>query len=175
MLSTILILLLLGITALLAYASTRPDTFRIERSMLIQAPAEKVFPHIDDLHNWNAWSPWAHMDPAMTQTYGGALRGTGATQSWSGNSKVGQGSMEIIESAPSSRIVMKLDFLKPFEAHNTAEFSLTPEAGATRVTWAMHGPSNFMSKVMGIFMNMDAMVGGQFEQGLANLKRVVET
>ena len=175
MLSTILILLLLGIAALLAYASTRPDTFRIERSMLMQAPAEKVFPHIDDLHNWNAWSPWAQMDPAMTQTYGGAPSGKGATQSWSGNSKVGQGSMEIVGSEPSSRIVMKLDFLKPFEAHNTAEFFLTPEAGATRVTWAMHGPSNFMSKVMGIFMNMDAMVGGQFAQGLANLKRIVET
>lgn len=166
--------LALGLLGLLAYAATLPDRFRIERSAVIQAPPEKVFGLVDDLRKWTAWSPWENVDPALKRSYSGAANGRGAAYGWEGNRDVGTGRMEITESAPGARIVLKLDFLEPFEAHNTAEFTFTPSGGGTAVSWAMYGPSPYLSKLMGLVFNMDKMVGGQFAQGLANLKSVAE-
>jgi uncharacterized protein YndB with AHSA1/START domain len=158
----------------LIYAATRPDAFRIERSTSIQAPADKVFALINDFHQWVSWSPWEGIDPALKRTYSGAASGVGTAYAWEGNTKVGAGSMEITAATPPSRIVIKLDIRKPFEAHNTAEFTLAQKDGATQATWAMFGPSPYLSKLMGLFFSMDRMVGGQFEQGLAKLKAVAE-
>lgn len=168
------IVLLLAVAAVLIYAATRPDSFRIERSALIQAPPEKIFPQVNDFKAWTAWSPWEKIDPALKRSYSGPASGKGAGYAWEGNKNVGSGSMEITESAAPSKIVLRLDFLKPFEAHNTTEFTFAREGDATRVNWAMHGPSPFVSKLMGVFFNMDRMVGGQFEEGLANLKTIAE-
>lgn len=165
------IVVLIG--GILVYAATKPNTFRLQRSAIINAPSEKIFPFITDLHQWMAWSPWEKLDPQLRRSYGGASQGTGARYDWEGNSKVGTGSMEIMEAAP-LRITLKLDFIKPFEAHNVAEFTLEPRDGATNVTWAMYGPQPFMAKVMGLFMNCEKMVGPQFETGLSNLKTIVE-
>jgi len=177
--STLAILALLFaalIGLLLVYAATRPDSFRIERSAHIQAPPEKVFAYINDFRRWTAWSPWENIDPALKRTYSGAVAGKGAAYAWEGNGNVGSGRMEITESTPASKIVIKLDFIKPFEGHNIAEFTLVPGArGGTALTWAMYGPSPYISKLMGIFMSMDRMIGGQFEQGLAKLKKSSET
>jgi hypothetical protein len=170
----IAIVVLVLVAGVLAIAATKPDTFRVERSVSIQAPPEKIFPLIDDFHNWGAWSPWENRDPAMKRTHSGAARGKGAAYAWEGNNAVGSGRMTIAESSPPSKVTIDLDFLKPFEAHNVADFTLTPEGGATRVTWAMHGPSPFFSKVMQVFLSMDSMVGKDFEAGLANLKAAAE-
>jgi uncharacterized protein YndB with AHSA1/START domain len=168
------LIVLAAIAALLIYAATRPDTFRLERSTMIEAPPEKVFALVDNFHDWAKWSPWENLDPALKRTYGGPDAGRGTRYAWEGNNKVGSGGMEITESVPSAKIVVKLDFLKPFEAHNTAEFTFTPKDNGTAVTWAMYGPCPFISKLMQIFCSMDKMVGGQFEQGLANLKAAAE-
>ena len=166
------------ILAVLAFAYTRPDTFRVERSVTIKAPPQKVFDAISDFHRWTEWSPWENIDPGLTRTYSGAPRGVGTVYDWTGNSKVGTGRMEITGAAAPSKIVIKLDFLKPMEAHNTAEFTIEPQGGGkeegVRVTWAMFGPALFMGKLMTVFISMDRMVGGSFEQGLANLKRISE-
>ena len=158
------------IAALLAYAASRPDTFRIERSADIQATAAQIYDSIADLHQWRNWSPFDALDPAMQKTYSGASSGKGAIYNWSGNSKAGSGRMEITSATPPSQVVIRLDFLKPFEAHNTAEFSIEPAGGSTEVTWALYGPQKFPFKVMSIFVSMDKMVGKDFERGLANLK-----
>jgi uncharacterized protein YndB with AHSA1/START domain len=163
-----------AVAALLAYASSRPDTFRVQRSICIQAPAERIYPFLSDFNRWTAWSPWEGRDPAMKRDMSGAPSGKGAVYAWTGNSKVGQGRMEILEAVPPSTLRVKLDFLKPFEAHNMAEFVLTPSGSSTDVTWAMYGPSPFMSKLMGVFMSMDRMVGRDFKAGLANLKAAAE-
>jgi len=173
-LKIVLLVVAVVIAAVLIYAATRPDSFRIERSASIQAPPEKIFPHVNDYRAWTAWSPWERIDPALKRSYSGPPSGKGAAYAWEGNKNVGSGSMEITESVAPSKIAMRLDFLKPFEAHNTTEFTFVPQGGATTVHWAMHGPSPFVSKLMGIFFNMDRMVGGQFEQGLANLKAIAE-
>jgi uncharacterized protein YndB with AHSA1/START domain len=166
---------ILGLIALvLVLAASRPDAFRVERSISINAAPEKVFGAINDFHRWTAWSPWEKIDPDMKRSYSGAAAGEGAAYAWEGNNKVGQGRMEIAQSSPSSRIVIKLDFLKPFEAHNTAEFTLVPKGGTTVLTWAMYGPQPFVTKVMTLFISMDKMVGKDFEKGLANLKAVAE-
>lgn len=170
---TIVLIIVAAIAGLLIYAATRPDSFRLERSITIKASAEKVHALIDDFHNWPSWSPWENKDPAMKRTYSGTPKGKGTVYDWDGNKNVGLGRMEITDSAP-SKIVIKLDFFKPFEAHNTAEFTLTPQGESTQVTWAMHGPSPFMTKLMTIFCSMDKMVGKDFEAGLANLKSAVE-
>jgi uncharacterized protein YndB with AHSA1/START domain len=156
------------------FASTRPDTFRVERSILIAAPAERIFPLIDDFRQWAAWSPYERLDPAMKRNYSGAASGRGAAYAWEGSGKVGAGRMEIAQSTPPSKVSMRLDFAKPFEAHNIADFTLEPQGGTTRVTWAMQGPSPFLSKVMQVFFDMDTMIGKDFEDGLANLKAVSE-
>jgi hypothetical protein len=162
------------VAAVLALAATKPDTFRVERSVSIDAPPEKIFPLIDDLHNWTVWSPWEKKDPAMKRTYSGAARGKGAAYAWEGNKDVGMGRMEIAESSPTSKVTVNLDFVKPFEAHNVVDFTLEPKGGTSSVTWAMHGPSPFFSKVLHVFLSMDRMVGKDFEAGLANLKAAAE-
>lgn len=162
------------IVALLGFAATRPDTFRIERRASIKAPPDKIFPLIDDFHRWGAWSPWEKLDPEMKRTYSGAESGPGAVYEWAGNSEVGKGRMEILETSPPSRVTIKLDFLEPFEGHSTAEFTLAPEGDATNVTWAMFGSNSYFEKVIGVFLSMDSMVGKDFEKGLADMKRVAE-
>lgn len=168
------IAIVLLIVALLVYAMTKPDSFRIERSANINAPPEKIFSFINDFHNWVAWSPWEKIDPALKRAYSGTTSGKGAVYEWEGNNQVGQGRMEISDTSPPSHLLIKLDFLKPFEAHNTAEFTLNGAGQSTNVTWAMYGPQPFLAKVMSLFLSMDTMVGGQFETGLANLKTVAE-
>lgn len=170
----LIVLLVVGvlIVGVLALAATRPDTFRVERKATIEAPPEKVFALLSDFHRWEAWSPWEKRDPAMKRTHSGAASGKGAAYAWEGNREVGKGRMEITAASPPSHLTIQLDFLAPFECHNFAEFTLTPRGGATEVTWAMHGPSSFLFKLMGLFMNMDKMVGRDFEVGLANLAAV---
>lgn len=174
MLKTIAIAGVVLITGFLVYTATRPDSFRVERATTIKAAPEKVFPLIDDLNRWAAWSPWEKKDPAMKRTFGPTTSGKGALYAWDGNKDVGQGSMQIIESVPPSRIVIKLDFLKPFETHNQVEFSLEPQGDGTSVRWAMQGPVPYFAKIIHIFFDMDKMVGSDFEAGLADLKSIAE-
>jgi len=169
-----LIVVAVLVAGVLAFAATRPDSFRIERSASIKAPPDKVFAQINDFRRWTAWSPWEKLDPQLKRSYSGAESGKGAAYAWEGDRNVGAGRMEVMESAAPSKIVIKLDFIKPFEGHNTAEFTLLPDSGGTRVTWAMFGPSPYLSKVMGMFFSMDSMIGGYFEQGLANLRSATE-
>src|SRR6201997_1964305 len=161
----IAVVLAIIIAIMLISASNKPDTFRIQRAAVMNAPAEKIFPLISDFHQWLNWSPWEGRDPALKRTYSGTERGQGAVYAWDGNKNVGSGRMEILEASSPSKVVIKLDFLKPFEAHNTAEFTMLPQGGATNVVWVMHGPAPFMSKVMQVFMNMDRMIGKDFEAG----------
>ena len=158
----------------LAYAATKPSTFRVQRMVSIKAPPKTIFALINDLHRWSAWSPYEKKDPAMKRTFGGAATGVGAMYEWNGDKNVGQGRMEIVEAAPPSKVVIKLDFMRPFEARNIAEFTLTPQGNATNVTWAIHGPNLFIGKVMSVFINMDTMIGRDFEAGLADLKTIAE-
>ena len=158
------------IAAVLIYATTRPDTFSVQRTETIKAPPDKIFPLINDFHSWPSWSPWEKLDPAMQRTHSGATAGQGAAYAWVGNSKVGEGRMEILASAPSSKISIKLDFIKPFEGHNTADFTLQPQGDSTQVTWVMYGPAPYVTKLMGVFVSMDKLIGKDFEAGLANLK-----
>ena len=170
----VLVVLALAAAALLAFVASRPDSFRIERSIGVNAPPEKVFPLVDDFKTWGEWSPWEKLDPALERTHSGAAKGVGAIYAWEGNPKVGSGRMEILQSSPSTRLLIKLDFLKPFEAHNQAEFTFTPDGARTRVNWAMTGPQAFPMKVMSLFMSMDKMVGKDFEKGLASIKEIAE-
>jgi hypothetical protein len=174
MLKIILIVIVVLIAAILAYAATRPNNFRVQRSASINASPEKIFPLIADFHNWASWSPWEKKDPAMKRTYSGAASGKGAAYAWEGNKDVGSGRMEITEATSPSKITIQLDFIKPFEGHNIAELTLQPAGGATNVTWEMHGPMAFIMRVFGIFVNMDRMIGNDFETGLANMKAVAE-
>jgi hypothetical protein len=168
------LVLLLAVAGVLVYAATRPDTFRVQRSASINAPAEKIFPLINDFRQWPAWSPWEKLDPQLKRSYSGPASGKGAAYAWQGNKDVGSGRMEIDESTPPSKVVIKLEFLEPFEAHNVAEYTLSREGDATQVTWTMYGPSPFPAKVIGVFFSMDRMVGPKFEEGLANLKVLAE-
>ncbi len=174
MLKVIAVVLLLVIGALLIYAATKPDSFRIERSTTIKAPPDKVFALINDFHQWEAWSPWEKIDPALKRTYSGAASGVGAVYEWAGNKDIGQGRMEITESTASSKVALKLDFVTPFEAHNFVDFTLTPQGDSTKVTQAMYGPSPYVSKLMTIFFSMEKLVGSKYEEGLANLKALAE-
>jgi hypothetical protein len=174
---TVLLIIVVVIVALLAYAATRPDTFRIERSIRIGAPMLQVAEQIDDFHEWSKWSPWEHIDPTMQRKFSGTEAGVGAVYEWEGTGKVGAGRMEITEMRSGSErglISIKLDFFKPFKASNTAEFLMKPTDSGTDLTWAMFGPSPFMSKLMGVFMDMDKMVGKDFETGLESLKKNAE-
>ena len=174
MLSPIVAGVFLVIAALLLYATSRPDTFRIERSIRIAAPAARIFPLLDDFHQWERWSPWEKIDPSLKRTYGGADSGKGATYAWAGNKEIGQGRMAIIESTPPTLLQIQIDFLVPFEAHNSVEFILQRTSDGTLLTQAMYGPSSFISRLMGIFFSMDRMIGGKFEEGLSNLKAIAE-
>jgi len=171
----ILIVIAAVIVLLVAVVATRPSDFRVTRSTAISAPPAVVFAQVNDFHNWDGWSPWARMDPEMKATYAGPAAGTGAVYSWVGNNKVGEGRMTIMESHPSDLVRIKLEFIKPFAATNTAEFTFQPQGNQTTVTWNMTGKKNFMTKAMGLVMNMDKMIGGQFDQGLAQMKSVAET
>src|SRR6202165_1785307 len=171
----IAVVLAIAIAITLILAATKPDTFRVQRAATVKAPLEKIFPLINDFHQWGTWSPYENKDPAMTRSYSGAAAGKGAVYAWEGNKNVGSGRMEILDSSAPTKIVIKLDFFTPFEGHNTAEFTMLPHGDATNVTWLMHGPAPFMHRMMQVFMNLDHMIGKDFEVGLANLKRIAET
>ena len=161
------------IAAVLAFAATRPDTFRVERAASIKAPPQKIAAVLSDFRGWEAWSPWEKLDPALKRSFSGAAKGKGAIYSWVGNKDVGEGRMEITDVTP-ARVALDLDFVKPFEAHNKVVFALTPKGDMTEVTWTMQGPLPYVAKVVHLFFDMDGMVGKQFETGLANLKTISE-
>jgi hypothetical protein len=175
MLIKILIVLAVAFIGLIVFAAMRPSEFRVVRSALVGAPPDAVFPHVNDLHNWEAWSPWAKVDPAAKTIYEGPAAGVGAAFSWAGNHNIGEGRMTITESQPNDFVRFRLDFLKPFKGTNSAEFTFQPEGGQTRVTWTMSGHYSFVPKLMGLFINCDKMVGDQFEKGLADLNKVAGT
>ena len=169
------LLIALGIAVVLILAAFKPPGFSVQRSVVVAAPPEKVFAVLNDFRRWPEWSPWEKLDPAMKRTLGGAERGKGATYAWQGNAKAGAGRMEIVESVPAKTVGIQLDFIEPIEGRNTTVFTLTPQAGGgTQVNWEMRGLSPFVSKLMQVFVSMDRMIGNDFEEGLANLKRVVE-
>jgi hypothetical protein len=175
----IAVVLAIAIAAILILAASKPNTFSVERAISVKASPEKIFPLINDFHQWVSWSPYENKDPAMKRSYSGAESGKGAVYGWEGNSNVGAGRMEILEtqsleSSAASKILIKLDFFKPFEGHNTAEFTMLPQGDATNLNWVMRGPAPFISKLMQVFMNLDHMIGKDFEVGLANLKRLTE-
>ena len=170
----IALVLVVAVAIILILAATKPDSFSVQRVITVQAPPERIFPLINDFHQWESWSPYENKDPAMKRSYSGAASGTGAVYAWEGNKNVGSGRMEILDASAPSRIVIKLDFFTPFEGHNTAEFTMLPQGDATNITWLMYGPLPFMGKIMHVFINMDNMIGKDFEGGLANLKRLTE-
>ncbi len=174
MVKIVLILMVVAVAAVLTIAVSRPNDFRVERSTVIKGPASNIYPLISDFRRWGAWSPWEKIDPSMQRTFGGAQSGVGATYAWAGVGKAGAGRMEITQAADPSTVVIKLDFIKPFEGHNVATYTLQPDGDGTRVTWVMDGPRPFISKLMGVFFNMDTMIGRDFEAGLANMKAVAE-
>ena len=173
MFKKILIALCVALIAILAFAATRPDDFRVARSIRIAAPPQAVHALIEDFRQWSRWSPYENRDPDMKRTFGSTSKGKGAVYGWDGNNNVGAGRMEILDDSP-TKIAIKLDFARPFEAHNIAEFSIVPAGDGVDVTWAMSGPSPYISKLMGLFFSMDRMVGSDFETGLASLKAEAE-
>jgi len=174
MLTKILIALAVIVIVFVAIVAMRPSEYRVARTVTISAPAPAVFAQVNDFHKWNAWNPWAKMDPAMKQTYEGAPMGTGAVYTWTGNKQVGEGRMTLTESRPPDLIRINLEFLKPFAATSTAEFTFRPEGQRTAVTWSMVGKLNFVTKIVHLVVNMDKMIGGNFEKGLADMKAVAE-
>jgi hypothetical protein len=158
----------------LGLAFMQPDAFSAQRSTTITAPPEKIIALIDNFHSWGSWSPWEHLDPAMKRSFSGAASNKGAVYGWEGNDKVGAGRMEITDETAPSKVVIKLDFFKPFSANNMTEFTLEPKGDATTVTWKMSGPQPFVTKLMTVFASMDSMIGKDFEKGLANMKAVAE-
>jgi uncharacterized protein YndB with AHSA1/START domain len=174
MLKKALIALGVIIVGVLGLAATRPDNIRVQRTMSIKAPAAKIFPLVADFHDWTGWSPYEKRDPQMHRTYSGAAAGQGAEYEWNGNDQVGAGRMKILEATSPSRVTIQLDFRKPSEGHNVAEFTMDPQGDTTRVTWAMHGPANYFHKLVGLFFSMDSLIGNDFDAGLANLKTLAE-
>jgi uncharacterized protein YndB with AHSA1/START domain len=172
-LGVILAVVVLAVAVVAIYAATKPDSFTVRRAIAIKAPPEKILALITDLRGWTTWSPYEAKDPAMKRTHSGAPSGKGAIYAWDGNSKVGSGRMEIVDTTP-DKVVIKLDFLKPFEGHNTAAFTLAPQGDATTVTWSMYGPARYITKVMSTLFDLDKMIGNDFEVGLANLKATAE-
>src|SRR4051812_31867290 len=175
MLLKIFIGLVVAVGIFLIVAAFQPAGYRVMRSTTIAAPASKVFAQINDLHNFQLWSPWGKLDPAMKTTYEGPAAGPGASYVWSGNSKVGEGRMTIMESRPNELVRMKLEFLRPFADTSTTDFALKTEGDQTAVTWTMYGEKKFLSKAMCLIMSMDKMVGGDFEKGLAQMKALSES
>jgi uncharacterized protein YndB with AHSA1/START domain len=174
MLKIILVSLAVVIVLFLIVVALQPKEFHVARSANMSAPPSAVFAQVNDFHKWAAWNPWGKIDPAMKQNYDGAPAGVGAVYTWAGNNEVGEGRMTIVESRPSELIRIKMEFFKPFAGMSTAEFSFRPEKEQTVVTWSMAGENNFMAKAVHLFMNMDKMIGGQFEKGLADMKAIVE-
>jgi hypothetical protein len=170
----IAVVLAVAIAIVLILAATKPARFSVQRATTVKAPPDAIFPLINDFHQWGSWSPYENKDPAMKRSYSGAESGKGAVYGWEGNKNVGSGRMEILDTSVPTKIVIKLDFFTPFEGHNTAEFTMLPQGDATNLTWLMHGPAPFMSKLMQVFMNIDNMIGKDFEVGLANLKKLTE-
>lgn len=170
--------LLIGVAALIVVLvvliATRPSTYRVERSTRIAAPPEVVFGLVNDFHAWDRWSPWAKLDPAMKTTYGGPPSGVGATYAWAGNSKVGEGNMRITESRPAQRVGIRLEFLKPMASVNQTDFAFKPEGGGTQVSWAMTGTNDFVGKAFSLVADMDAMIGKDFDKGLATMRTEAE-
>ena len=173
MLLTVAVIVVVIIAAVLLIATTRPDAFRVERSTAIKAPPATIFALIDDFHCWGTWSPWEKLDPGMKRTFSGAASGVGAVYGWEGK-KAGTGRMEITDVVPASKIMIKLDFTKPMQAHNITEFTVAPQGDTTTLTWSMHGRTPFMGKVMHMVFPMDKIVGKDFESGLAALKAAAE-
>lgn len=174
MFKNIAVIIIVLIGALLIYAATKPDMFRVQRSASINAPADELFPLINDFHNWAQWSPYEKKDPAMKKSHSGAANGVGAVYAWEGNKEVGRGNVAITESLPPFKVAMDLNMIEPFEAHNRVVFTLEPHRNATTVAWAMHGPQPYVGKLMSVFMDCDKMIGRDFEAGLANLKTIAE-
>jgi uncharacterized protein YndB with AHSA1/START domain len=174
MLKTILLVLAALIAGVLIFAATRPDTFTVQRSVVVNAPPEKIFPLINDFRSWAAWSPYEKLDPAMQRTFSEPAGGVGATYGWSGNSAAGAGNMKITETVVPTRLALDLDFIRPMETSNKVEFTLQPGGAGTQVTWAIRGPVPYVAKIMHLFFNMDKMIGGDFEKGLADLKLAAE-
>lgn len=171
---TIALVVVVLVAAVLVVVAMRPDDFTVQRSATIRAAPEKIYPLLADFRQWPAWSPWEKLDPDMKRSLSGAPSGPGAVYAWEGSSKVGAGRMEIKDAAPPSKVLIQLDFLRPFEAHNVTEFALAPRGDRTELTWQMRGKAPFVSKLMGLFVDMDKMIGKDFEQGLANLKAAAE-
>jgi hypothetical protein len=167
------VILVLAVIVLLVIAATEPATFHVERSTTIAATPAKINPLLDDLHNWQKWSPWANLDPTMRQSYSGAVEGRGAVYEWEGNRKVGKGRMEILAAEPTETSI-KLNFFSPMSSQSTSNFILQPQGTGTRVTWTMDGSNTYASKLMSVFVSMDSMVGKDFEHGLSNLKTAAE-
>lgn len=174
MIAKILIAVAALVLVFIIVVASRPADFRYERSTTIAAPPSAVFPHLNDLHKWQAWSPWAKKDPDAKTTFEGPQEGVGSAMSWAGDSNVGEGKMTITESKPNERVQYRLDFLKPFTGTNMAEFTFTPEGNGTKVVWSMSGKNNFFSKAFGLFVDCEKMIGDDFEQGLRDLKAIVE-
>jgi uncharacterized protein YndB with AHSA1/START domain len=174
MLPRILLFVVVAIAAILVYAALKPDAFQVRRSITIQAPPEKVFALINDLHNWKSWAPQDKEDPTMSRTFSGAASGVGAVSQWHGTGSTGKGTMTITASVPPQMVTVAVDWEKPFAARNINAFSLEDSAGSTKVTWAMHGPNLYIMKLMSVFVNMDGMMGKHFEAGLNNLKQTAE-
>jgi carbon monoxide dehydrogenase subunit G len=170
----IVAIIAVGIAGILTYAATRPDTFRVQRATSIKAPPEKIFPLLNDLHNFASWSPYEKKDPAMKRTHSGAPSGKGAVYEWDGDKNVGSGRLAIAESSPPSKVTLDLDMLRPLAAHNIVEFTLESKGESTNVTWAMKGQVPYVAKIVHVFLNVDKMVGQDFEAGLANLKAIAE-
>jgi hypothetical protein len=166
------LIVLVIVAVVLIVPAFRPDTFRVQRSATIKAPPERIVAALADFHGWQAWSPWEKMDPAMKRSHGGPASGKGATYAWESD-KVGAGGMAITD-VTASRVALDLDFVRPFEAHNKVEFTLAPKADATELTWSMTGPVPYFFRLLHLFVDMDKMVGKDFEAGLANLKAVAE-
>ena len=174
MLKTILIVVAVFVVVFLIVVAMQPAEFRVTRSATMSAPPPPVFAQVNDFRKWEAWSPWEKLDPTLKRTFEGPSAGTGAVYRWVGNKKVGEGNMTITESRPSDLIRIRLEFIKPFASICTTEFVFKPEASGTATTWSMTGKNNFIAKAMHLFMNIDKMVGGDFEKGLAQLKAVSE-
>lgn len=174
MITIVLIAVAVLLAGALAYAASKPDTFTVQRSTVIAAPPEQIFPLIDDLRAQSAWSPF-EKDPNMKRTHSGPTRGAGAVYAWDGDRRVGAGQIAITNSTPPSKVVLALQMVRPFKADNIVEFTLDRSGAGTRVTWAMRGRQPFMAKLMGLVMNCDKMIGTQFEEGLGKLKALVET
>ena len=169
----LLVALVLFVAVALAIAATRPKVFRIERRASMRASPDQIVTELVDFHRWQAWSPWEKLDPKIQRTFSGTPIGVGSAYAWQGTGKVGAGRMEI-RSVDPLKVTIQLDFLKPFKAHNVAEFTLAPQGDSTELAWVMHGPQPLIGRVMGLFFNMDKLIGKDFEAGLANLKAQVE-